>query len=94
MLRLAAKPVPQGQRQHGNGILYGGDYVQYNFEGPTEPRPIFLVETDYGNRMRLSWNEVLELFDVIEVITYDHWAGERARLIGSNALDEALQGFS
>ncbi len=94
MLRLAAKPVPQGQRQYGNGILYGGDWIKYDFEGPVEPRPIFLVETDYGNRMRLPWNEVMELFDVIQVVTYDHWAGERARLIESNSIEEPLAGFS
>ena len=93
MLRLAAKPVSQGQRQHGNGILYGGDWVKYDFEGPVEPRPIFLVETDYGNRMRLSWTEVLELFDVIEVVKYEDWAKQRAYNIENNSIEQPFGAF-
>ncbi len=59
----------------GNAIIYGGD-VRY-FEAKPGPLHIFLVETDFGNKMRLTWNEINELFTISHVEDYQLWKQER-----------------
>lgn len=88
MLRLAAKPRKDNQRQHGNGIMYGGGASPMTFDNDYEPRNLFYVETDFGNRMKLTWNELNELYEIIEVVDYKAWRQERSDLIASNQLEE------
>lgn len=74
MLRLFSK----GGRI-GNGILYGGAEATPNEREPlrSEGPQTYFVETDFGNHMRLTWNEVNELFTIEGVMDYSFWKQER-----------------
>lgn len=41
----------------------------------------WLIETDFGNRVELSDNEIHELFSLRFVTTYDEWSSDRRELI-------------
>jgi hypothetical protein len=41
---------------------------------------LYLVETDFGNRMKLSTNEINEMFDPGPKQSYKKWASDRAEL--------------
>jgi hypothetical protein len=43
---------------------------------------MYLVETDFGNRMKLSTNEILELYNLGWEQNYDEWWAERISKIG------------
>lgn len=57
----------------GNAILYGA------VEHP-EVGQLMLVETDFGNRMRLTSGEVNEMFEIGEVRDYQTWRDDREHL--------------
>jgi len=80
MLRLLTK----GGGRVGNAILYGGDDGMIDLASMIgqvgEPKDIYYVETDFGNHMHLTWDEVQEMFYINGVQSYDRWKEERARL--------------
>jgi hypothetical protein len=61
----------------GNAILYGGGPSCY---AVGETVNLFFVETDFGHKMRMTWNEVNEMFNISRVCSYDEWANDRANL--------------
>jgi len=55
-------------------------------------RPMWLIETDYGNRIRLTEREIDEMFTRGIAISYAEWAQKRRILQGRNLLaDEQLE---
>lgn len=101
MLLLAAKPVDDNQRQHGNGIMYGGgrkenpafmaEIMSGSLTGgftPDSHNEVFFVETDFGNRMTLSWSELTRMYDVVGVRDYRVWRAERQHLIDQPPMDQ------
>ncbi len=80
----------------GNAIIYGGDdfvnvyspKVILDLEPGTPMKPIFFVETDFGNRMKLTWSEIEELFTVGRVCPYDQWKADRNSLREQNAIHD------
>lgn len=59
----------------GNAILYGGQ----DRDDPQDP-PLFYVETDYGNHMKLTWSEIMSMFAVGRPCSYDDWRADRREL--------------
>lgn len=95
MLRLAAKPVTDGQRQHGNGIMYGGGTSPMLSFDDYQQRELFYVETDFGNKMKLTWTELTTMFDIVSVVDYKVWRAERAELIQQDDMDSLIErGFA
>lgn len=78
MLLLRAKATPD--RQHGNGIMYGGGTKIYNTIGDFVQKEVFYVETDFGNHMTLTWGELNEMFEVVGVRDYGNWRMDRSQL--------------
>jgi hypothetical protein len=67
----------------GNAILYGKE--------PSIYRPeimLNLVETDFGNRMRLTDNELDELYTIGPIRDYDEWKLDRDNLRITNLLKD------
>lgn len=70
--------------QHGNGIMYGGESKSYDIAamlGGDKIHELFYVETDFGNHMKLSWNELNEMFYVVGVRDYQQWRTDRNYLL-------------
>ena len=57
----------------GNAILYAGG-------NPLESPDIFLVETDFGNKTRFTWEEINEYFTIGGFCDYKEWAADRDEL--------------
>lgn len=81
--------------QVGNAIIYGGDdgfndnAIQMMISTTNfEPKPIFYVETDFGNHMKLTWREIEERFTIGKVMDYNQWKSERDGLRSSPNLIE------
>ena len=84
MLTLASK---DGTKT-GNAIIYGS-------EDHPELGVVFLVETDFGNRMRLTWREIDEWFTPMRTCPYEVWNADRQALRDSNRqtdLEDAIRG--
>jgi hypothetical protein len=73
----------------GNAIIYGGEdpmdslasLQARTFNGVCdEPKPLFFVETDFGNHMKLSWTEIEEMFTIGQTMDYSFWHAKRAEL--------------
>lgn len=60
--------------RNGNAILYGSEPSGFTGE------QLMLVETDFGNRMKLTSRELNELFTVGQVVDYRIWQNERQQL--------------
>lgn len=61
-------------RETGNAIIYGSDTSKFLEE------PVFLVETDFGNRMRLTAKEIDDSFMIGRPQDYATWAKDRRAL--------------
>lgn len=70
----------------GNGIVYGGTTAMLNDEKDT-----FFVETDFGNHMKLSWAEILEMYEIVRWTSYERWKADRADLQQSPNLFEQMR---
>ena len=88
---LALKAKTNSDRQHGNGILYGGTRKMY--QNPFKEVEVFFVETDFGNHMTLTWPEVIEMFEVVAVRDYDQWKEDRRQLQNEPNLIERASNF-
>lgn len=62
----------------GNAIIYGGEtrWCEHTHENVH----VFLLETDFGNHMVLTWREIEELYTIGRYCDYQQWREERARL--------------
>ena len=60
--------------RNGNAILYGTEPSRYTGE------QLLLVETDFGNKMKLTVGEVNELFTIGLVVNYQDWRNDRRAL--------------
>lgn len=90
MLLLKAKV--DANRQHGNGIMYGGRRKEnpaymHNLFLPSSDREeveshyeLFYVETDFGNHMALMWSELTAMFEIVGVRDYGQWQADRSYL--------------
>ena len=58
----------------GNAILYGAELSRY-----VKGTVLNLVETDFGNRMKLSNNELHELYTVGPERDYEQWKTDRRK---------------
>lgn len=57
----------------GNAILIGG---RLNLDG----KYVFLVETDFGNRIEITGAELVEMFTPGRICEYESWDRDRAEL--------------
>lgn len=60
--------------RNGNAILYGTEPSKFTGE------QLMLVETDFGNKMRLTNNELNELFIMGRPRNYQEWLTDRRLL--------------
>jgi hypothetical protein len=59
-------------RRCGNGIITGGEDTEHGY--------VYEIQTDYGNRMRLTIGELDEMYHIGRVIHYEEWDGQRRAL--------------
>jgi len=83
------RPRNSDKHQVGNAILYGGSRKCYNIKpDDTVETELFYIDTDFGNHMRLTWNEVMEMFTVVGWQDYGSWREARAECMSQPNLIE------
>lgn len=58
-------------KRTGNAIIIGGE--------DDDPEYIFHVETDFGNRIKITAEELNEMFTLGRVCSYEEWDAARIR---------------
>jgi len=58
-------------RRVGNGIIIGGEPSAYCDDY------LYVIETDYGNTMKLNLKELEELYYLGHIVPYDQWKHDR-----------------
>ncbi len=59
-----------------NAILYGGEDFSPHHDGP-----VYFIETDFGNHIRLSFEEMWSRYTIGPVRNYDEWRQDRQSAI-------------
>lgn len=73
-------------RKCSNAILYDGE------ESPLEKVGyVYLVESDFGNQMRLTWNEIIMRYHIGPVRDYHDWKQSRRNVLGYTELDPPIR---
>lgn len=65
-------------RKRSNAIIKGGE--DYSLIDGVEG-PIYIVESDFGNVMKLTWKEIEQSYTVGPVRNYRDWREDRQRCI-------------
>lgn len=73
--------ITRNGKNIGNAILVGAANDHQHEE------PLFLIETDFGNRTKLNWAEIEEWFTIGRCIPYEVWNQERHILRKGPELD-------
>lgn len=61
----------------GNGIIYDGGISE------TTGNEVFYVETDFGNHIKLTWQDIEYMYAIIRWTDYDRWRADRDELRGA-----------
>lgn len=70
--------------QIGNAIVVKQSNTAIHRAGEDKPDPVWIVETDFGNRLRPTGREIDQLWTLGFQSDYDTWFSDRAGAIGSN----------
>jgi hypothetical protein len=80
-MALRLRPRDPSKYQVGNAILYGGEHKIYDSpKDEVHEAELFFVETDFGNHMKLTWGEVMEMYTVAGWQDYELWRASRDEL--------------
>lgn len=75
----------------GNAIIYDGDdgiSWERMIGEFSEPKPLFYVETDFGNRMKLTWREIEDWFTIGRIQDYKKWKQDQADRREQNEIED------
>lgn len=72
----------------GNGIRYGTELSRY-----VEGTVLNLVETDFGNRMKLTNRELEELYTVGPERDYDQWKKDREEVQLNHRIEDQTNAY-
>ena len=86
MLTLQTK----NSKAHGNAIIVRQiEPSSQSMKDYLQGRPLWLVETDFGNRMRLTDREIDDMFHRSKDPTdYEQWKHDRAELRQQNQIED------
>ena len=86
MLTLQTK----NSKAHGNAIIVCQvEPSSQSMKDYLKGRPLWLVETDFGNRMKLTDSEIDEMFHRSKAPTdYEQWKHDRAELRQQNQIED------
>lgn len=80
---------------YGNAIIIraiSDEDLEPSIKAYLQGRPMWLIETDYGNRIRLTDREIDEMFTRGIAMSYAEWSQKRRILQGRNLIsDEQLE---